>query len=219
MAGPLDFTGQNIEDTYQRIVQVSGSGFCDGTGSAISIGGTQNLQQVTEQGSVTTTPITASIISASGTIHAGLSSGTSNTIVVSDNGELKTDTVDSKIFNNLLVDRLQTISPTTPAARQLAVWADVDTIRGHDGLIATSDGVITATAISASAGANDISYIGLLDVNKLRINGVLIGERVGTETNIGNTADTKTIIQSPKLEVANLNFTGEITGSIDGGTF
>ncbi len=65
MAGPLDFTGKNIEDTYQRIVQVSGSGFCDGTGSAISIGGTQNLQEVTNQGSVTTTPITASIISAS----------------------------------------------------------------------------------------------------------------------------------------------------------
>ena len=219
MAGPLDFTGQNIEDTYQRIVQVSGSGFCDGTGSAISIGGTQNLQQVTDQGSVTTTPITASIISASGTIHAGLSSGTSNTIVVSDNGELKTDTVDPKIFNNLLVDRLQTVSPTTPAARQLTVWADGDTIRGYDGLIATSDGVITATAISASSTSANISYIGFLDVNKLRINGVLVTERVGTETNIGNTADTATIIQSPKLEVTDLNITGEITGSVDGGTF
>jgi len=70
MAGPFDFTGQNIEDTYQRLVQVSGSGFCDGTGSAVSIGGSQNLQQVTEQGAVTTIPITASIISASGEIFA-----------------------------------------------------------------------------------------------------------------------------------------------------
>ena len=58
MAGPFDFTGQNIEDTYQRLVQVSGSGFCDGTGSAISIGGSQNLQQVTDQGSTTTNTVT-----------------------------------------------------------------------------------------------------------------------------------------------------------------
>lgn len=75
MAGPFDFTGQNIEDTYQRLVQVSGSGFCDGTGSAVSIGGSQNLQQVTEQGAVTTIPITASIISASGDIEARNLSG------------------------------------------------------------------------------------------------------------------------------------------------
>ena len=66
MAEPFDFTGKNIEDTYQRVVQTDGTNFYDGTGSAISIGGgSQNLQQVTDQGSVTTTPITASIISAS----------------------------------------------------------------------------------------------------------------------------------------------------------
>jgi hypothetical protein len=76
MAGPFDFTNQNIEDTYQRLVQVSGSGFCDGTGSAISLGGNQNLQQVTEQGAVTTIPITASIISASGAVTASNLSGT-----------------------------------------------------------------------------------------------------------------------------------------------
>jgi hypothetical protein len=66
MAEPFDFTGKNIEDTYQRVVQTDGTNFYDGTGSAISIGGSQNLQQVTDQGSVTTTPITASVISASG---------------------------------------------------------------------------------------------------------------------------------------------------------
>ena len=65
MAEPFDFTGKNIEDTYQRVVQTDGTNFYDGTGSAVSIGGSQNLQQVTDQGSATTTPITASIISAS----------------------------------------------------------------------------------------------------------------------------------------------------------
>lgn len=33
MAGPLDLTGQNIEDTYQRIIQTDGSSLYDGTGS------------------------------------------------------------------------------------------------------------------------------------------------------------------------------------------
>ena len=34
MAGPNDFTGQNIQDTYQRVLQTSGSGnIVDGTGS------------------------------------------------------------------------------------------------------------------------------------------------------------------------------------------
>lgn len=64
----FDFTGQNIEDTYHRLLQVSGSDFYDGTGSAVLIGGSQNLQQVTDQGASTTTSITASIISASGAV-------------------------------------------------------------------------------------------------------------------------------------------------------
>lgn len=33
MAGPLNLTGQNIEDTYQRIIQTDGSSLYDGTGS------------------------------------------------------------------------------------------------------------------------------------------------------------------------------------------
>ena len=34
MAGPFDFTGQNIEDTYQRVLQTpDGVNLYDGTGS------------------------------------------------------------------------------------------------------------------------------------------------------------------------------------------
>ena len=34
MAGPFDFTGQNIEDTYQRVLQTpDGVSLYDGTGS------------------------------------------------------------------------------------------------------------------------------------------------------------------------------------------
>jgi len=38
MAGPFNFTGNNIQDTYQRIVQTDGTNFFDGTGSAVTFG-------------------------------------------------------------------------------------------------------------------------------------------------------------------------------------
>ena len=38
MAGSNNFTGQNIQDTYQRVLQISSSGeVADGTGSALPI--------------------------------------------------------------------------------------------------------------------------------------------------------------------------------------
>ena len=38
MAGPNDFTGQNIQDTYQRVLQISSSGqITDGTGSLVPL--------------------------------------------------------------------------------------------------------------------------------------------------------------------------------------
>ena len=37
MAGPLDLTGQNIEDTYQRIIQTDGISLYDGTGSLYTV--------------------------------------------------------------------------------------------------------------------------------------------------------------------------------------
>jgi len=35
MAGPFDFTGQNIENTYQRVLQTDGTVIYDGTGSLV----------------------------------------------------------------------------------------------------------------------------------------------------------------------------------------
>ena len=37
MAGPFDFTGQDIETTYQRVLQTDGVNIYDGTGSLFSI--------------------------------------------------------------------------------------------------------------------------------------------------------------------------------------
>ena len=37
MPGPFDFTGQNIEDSYQRVLQTDGTLIYDGTGSLFTI--------------------------------------------------------------------------------------------------------------------------------------------------------------------------------------
>lgn len=39
MAGPFDLTGQNIETTYQRVLQTDGVNIYDGTGSLFVISG------------------------------------------------------------------------------------------------------------------------------------------------------------------------------------
>ena len=39
MPGPFDFTGQNIETTYQRVLQTDGINIYDGTGSLFNISG------------------------------------------------------------------------------------------------------------------------------------------------------------------------------------
>lgn len=39
MAGPFDFTGQDIETTYQRVLQTDGVNIYDGTGSLFVISG------------------------------------------------------------------------------------------------------------------------------------------------------------------------------------
>ena len=39
MAGPFDFTGQDIETTYQRVLQTDGVDIYDGTGSLFVISG------------------------------------------------------------------------------------------------------------------------------------------------------------------------------------
>ena len=227
MAGPFDFTGQNIEDTYQRIVQVSGSGFCDGTGSAVSIGGSQDISHLAVTGSnVIFNHITASgNISASGTlfaddIRATLPTGQDNSVVILDaDGRLKTDEIDGDVFDTgRLAKSFANFDNFPDYSNQVAVWRSNTTLRGYTPITADSDGILIATAFSSS-GHGTASFIQILSVDKLSVNGVLIGERIGSETKLGNTADTKTIIQSPKLEVTDIRITGDITGSLDGGTF
>lgn len=53
MAGPFDFTGQNIEDSYQRVLQTDGTSIYDGTGSLFTLPG---VSKITAGGGVIVTP-------------------------------------------------------------------------------------------------------------------------------------------------------------------
>jgi len=245
-----DFTGQNIEDTYQRVLQTDGGTLRDGTGSLVTLTnitssgnisasgtiigsnlsgtntGDQNISNLAITGSdVIFNHITASgDISASGTlfaddIKATLPTGQDNSVVILDaDGRLKTDEIDGDVFDTgVLAKSFANFDNFPSYGGQVAVWRDNTSLRGYTPITAKDDGTLIATVISASSTTG--SFIKILDVDKLRINGVQVGERIGTDTKLGNTADTRTIIQSPKLEVTDLNIIRDITGSFDGGTF
>ena len=108
MAGALDFTNQNIQDTYPRLVQVSGSSYYDGTGSLLDLsGGAQDLQSVVEQGATANITITSSAetaISASGTgsfghLRATVIEGNSP-LTLKDVAEINFDNAD--LFGNTI---------------------------------------------------------------------------------------------------------------------
>ena len=99
-----DLTGQNIENTYQRLVQVSGSSYYNGTGSLLDLGGgAQDLQSVLDQGSSTSTTITSSAetaISASGTGSFGHGKATN----IEGNSPLNIKGVSSLTFSTASVE-------------------------------------------------------------------------------------------------------------------
>ena len=80
MAGPFDFTGQNIEDTYQRVLQTDGTNIYDGTGSLFTVtavaapGGPSTSIQFNDAGSVSgsstfTFNKTTNVVDLAGSIH------------------------------------------------------------------------------------------------------------------------------------------------------
>ena len=73
-----DLTGQNIQDTYQKVVQTEGNLFTDGTGSAISI-------VLTNQTSSMTVATASYAISASVEITHEVSSSYAQTASIANN--------------------------------------------------------------------------------------------------------------------------------------
>jgi len=106
MAGPFDFTGQNIENTYQRLVQTDGTSYYDGTGSLLDLGGgAQDLQSVLTQGAstdITLVSTAETAISASGTGSFALLKATviegNSPLTLKDVAEINFDNAD--LFGN-----------------------------------------------------------------------------------------------------------------------
>ena len=90
MAGPFDFTGQNIEDSYQRVLQTDGASIYDGTGSLFSLpsafpytGSARITGSLGVTGSISVIGATSSSLSSSLLIQNANSSAS---LVVLDNG-------------------------------------------------------------------------------------------------------------------------------------
>jgi hypothetical protein len=108
MAGALDLTGQNIENTYQRLIQTDGTSYYDGTGSLLDLGGgAQDLQSVLTQGATSNINIVSTAetaISASGTgsfahLRATVIEGNSP-LTLKDVAEINFDNAD--LFGNTI---------------------------------------------------------------------------------------------------------------------
>ena len=190
----FDFTGQNIEDTYQRVVQTDGTNFFDGTGSAVTIGGDQTLQQVTDRGSVTTTPITASIISASSV----------NAFINVDGENASADAHQLTFFNQNEFglgggDPVRLKSDLDPSVIQRLTYVpSTNQLNAHR--IVNSE--LTASFITCS---------GAIFSNRIVVQGTNVLEHDGTlnDTFIGNLSSARTVVRSNSFEA-----TGSITASI-----
>tara|TARA_B110000503_G_scaffold74043_1_gene114355 strand:+ start:135 stop:581 length:447 start_codon:yes stop_codon:yes gene_type:complete len=103
-----DLTGQNIENTYPRLVQTDGTSYFDGTGSLLSLGGgAQNLESVLTQGSSTSIAITSSAeyaISGSGIGSFGL---VQTTTIKGEGVEVKVGTQSSPSTDNIFLIQIE----------------------------------------------------------------------------------------------------------------
>ena len=103
-----DLTGQNIENTYPRLVQTDGNSYFDGTGSLLSLGGgAQNLESVLTQGSSTSIAITSSAeyaISSSGIGSFGL---VQTTTIKGEGVEINVGTQSSPSTDNIFLIQIE----------------------------------------------------------------------------------------------------------------
>ena len=185
----------NTVDADSVVMWKSSTGYFYYTASS-AFGGSQNLQEVTEQGSSTTIPITASIISASGTIIA----------------EQLTSTDDAYITDTLTAGKLQTISGS--------VFGLFGVVGEYESLFYDR-----ARFLASITASNDISASGDIYGRNLIIDGNITAEQYiinSTVTNVTMSFSSGSTIFGDSLDDTHL-FTGsvDITGSltVDGITY
>ena len=191
-----DLTGQNIENTYQRVLQTDGTNFYDGTGSAVSLGGSQNLQQVTNQGSITTIPISASIISASGNVNV-------NNLILPNNGKIGLGELDESF--------IKFGSPTLAIQNT----AGPISISGQSGLNLSTGGILIDVQ-----GQMSSSYKAIFpEITSSKVSGFITNDansRVLTSNGDGTfNAESSLIVTSTTLQIQNNNIDIESQGPLD----
>ena len=146
MAGPNDFTNQNIQDTYQRVLQISSSGeVTDGTGSLVPI-----LKMTASHAVVETSFETSSSYAQSASV-----ADRTDTVTNSTNSEHYVTFVDSN--NATLTPETHYTAPffyVNPAKRFVFVEGRLQ-VKGSDiwiesGSISASNSIYAAGSITAS---------------------------------------------------------------------
>ena len=209
MAGSNDFTGQNIQDSYQRVLQLSSSGqLADGTGSLIPLlDVTASFATSADTASFATNFTASGNISASGNLEVSSSltfgSGVAKIIGPGNNDfiQLSTDNVD------IFIDGSETIN------------IDNDSIN----LNASNQ------AINTAIKADDTTQLFFGDAtnNVVRLNDHIImspGSGSSTVTNYTNrllvSGSTHFTGSNSHITASgNISASGNIIGIINGGTF
>ena len=177
MAGPFDFTGQNIENTYQRVLQTDGTDVYDGTGSLFTLPGVNQIiagggivvSPSSGVGDVTVTSTAASYNTATGSYGSFYDTGsylaTSATSIYSmslsttniSNGVYVSGSDNTRIyFTNAGVYNVQfsaQFSNTDNAGVDVTIWARKNDV-GSVNDIPDSAGVTTIPP--TKAGQNEI---------------------------------------------------------------
>ena len=128
MAGPFDFTGQNIEDSYQRVLQTDGTLVYDGTGSIFTLPSTfpyTGSARITGSLNVIgTTSITGSLIVSNSTTQL---SGPSHTVRAST-GDINLFATSSTI--NIQTQRVGIYDPASSVGSSDHLYIDAGTVDG-----------------------------------------------------------------------------------------
>ena len=184
MAGPNDFTGQNIQDTYQRVLQISSSGqITDGTGSLvpllevtasfavsasheiikeISSSHANIADGLTGQPSIHVTNITASgNISSSGTIEAqDFLLGSVGTIKVKDTSGNTDDTAVINLADTAISFGDTDIQTSVQGDTVVLDAAGDVKIDSATGLIRFQDSTVDSIVFNAQNGVGQITASG-----------------------------------------------------------
>jgi len=186
MAGSDNFTGQNIQDSYQRVLQISSSGeLADGTGSVVP------LLLVTASYAISSSVETTHELSSSHAETASVATRTQNALTVSTGLDLSNSAVNwtGEYARTLTLDLTEVIA-TDGGNRILTSDADgtltAEPYLSFDGNnlfgSGSETGFETAGYVSASTiivinhitASGNISSSGTITANSIRTNGDLI---------------------------------------------